>query len=94
MYMPKSEYTGPVVYSGRDHLYSDISGVNINDDQGAACGPFQAGQLPAHEADDLVQLCSTLFAILAQALEALCCDGFTHLLGPIHLCRTQANSSP
>ena len=49
---------------GMPHLYSDVSGVDINDHKGTAGGPFQAGQLSTYKADNLVQLCSALLAIL------------------------------
>ena len=75
-------------FVGMTNLYSDVSGMDINDNQSTTCCPFQAGQLSTHKTDDLVQLCGALLTILGQALEALCRDCFPDLLGPIHLCNT------
>ena len=49
---------------GMSHLYSNVSGVDINDHKGTAGGPFQAGQLSTYKADNLVQLRSALLSIL------------------------------
>ncbi len=59
--------------------------MDINDHQGTTGGSLQAGQLTAHQAHNLVQLCRAFLPILGQALVTLFGDGLTHLFGPVHL---------
>lgn len=67
------------------HLDSDVACMHINHDQSSTGGTLQAGQLPAHQADDFVQLSSALLAVLGQALGAPRIDGPNHFPGPEHL---------
>ena len=67
------------------HLHCDVSGMDINGDESSTGGSLQAGQLPTHQAHNLVQLCRAFVTVLGQAFEALLRYGLTNLLGPVHL---------